>query len=114
LLLRLRADAVPQLSIPNILPEKTSLPEVLTHRLTGGASHSQTARPANTRDNQMARGKGKNKKRNNRNQGYMASTELSSPTTASPGHPKKLYVIYILNICHFFYTLLIIIYKVAQ
>jgi hypothetical protein len=47
---------------------------------------SETARPANTRDNQMVRGKGKNI--SNRNQGYLASSELSSPTTASPGYPN--------------------------
>jgi hypothetical protein len=34
----------------------------------------------------MARGKGKNI--SNRNQGYLASSELSSPTTASPEHPN--------------------------
>jgi hypothetical protein len=38
----------------------------------------------------MARGKGKNI--SNRNQGYLASSESSSPTTASPGYsntPEK-------------------------
>jgi hypothetical protein len=49
-------------------------------------SQSETARPANTRDNQMARGKGRNI--SNRNQGYLASSEPSSPTTASPGFPN--------------------------
>ena len=34
----------------------------------------------------MARGKGKNI--SNRNQGYLASSEPSSPTTASPGYPN--------------------------
>jgi hypothetical protein len=34
----------------------------------------------------MAKGKGKNI--SNRNQGYLASSELSSPTTASPGYPN--------------------------
>jgi hypothetical protein len=48
---------------------------------------SETARSANTRDDQMSRGKGKNI--NNRNQGYLASSESSSPTTASPGYPNK-------------------------
>jgi hypothetical protein len=51
---------------------------------------SETERPANARDNQMATGKGKNV--NNRNQGYLASTEPSSPITVSPGHsntPEK-------------------------
>jgi chromosome segregation ATPase len=32
---------VPQLSIPKFLPERTGLPGVLTHRLTGGTNHSQ-------------------------------------------------------------------------
>ena len=39
--LHLRADPVPQLSIPKFLPERTGLPGVLTHRLTGGTNHSQ-------------------------------------------------------------------------
>ena len=34
----------------------------------------------------MVRGKGKNI--SNRNQGYLASSEPSSPTTASPGYPN--------------------------
>ena len=46
-------------------------------------SKSETARPANTKDNQMARGKGKNI--THRNQDYMSSSEPSSPTTVSPG-----------------------------
>ena len=45
---------------------------------------SETARPANTTDNQMERVKGKNI--SNRNQGYLASSEPSSPTTVSPGY----------------------------
>jgi hypothetical protein len=49
---------------------------------------SETARPANIRDNQMARGKRKNL--TNRNQGYLASSEPSSPTTANPGYPNTL------------------------
>jgi hypothetical protein len=50
---------------------------------------SETARPANTRDNQMARGKGKNM--SNRNQGYLASSEPSSPTTVNSDtqHTRK-------------------------
>jgi hypothetical protein len=47
---------------------------------------SETARPANTTDNQMERVKGKNI--SNRNQGYLASSEPSSPTTVSPGYPN--------------------------
>jgi hypothetical protein len=41
---------------------------------------SETARPANTRDNQMA--KGKHNYISNRNQDDLASSEPSSPTTA--------------------------------
>jgi hypothetical protein len=51
---------------------------------------SETARPANTRDNQLVRGKSKNI--SNRNQGYLASSEPSSPTTVSPRYhntPEK-------------------------
>jgi hypothetical protein len=51
---------------------------------------SETLRPANTRDNQMARGKDKNI--SNRNQGYLASSEPSSPATMSSGYlntPEK-------------------------
>jgi hypothetical protein len=47
---------------------------------------SETARPTNTRDNQMVRGKYKNLR--NRNQGYLASSEPSSPTKASPEYPN--------------------------
>jgi hypothetical protein len=47
---------------------------------------SETARPVNTRDNQVARGKSKNI--SNRNQGYLASSEPSSPNTVSPGYPN--------------------------
>jgi hypothetical protein len=47
---------------------------------------SETARPTNTRDNQVARGKNKNI--SHRNQGYRVSSEPSSPTTASPRYPK--------------------------
>ena len=45
---------------------------------------SKTATPANTRDNQMTKGKHKNI--NNRNQGNMAPSEPHSPTTASLGY----------------------------
>jgi hypothetical protein len=47
----------------------------------------ETAKPTNTRDNQMAKGKCKNL--TNRNQDYLASSELSSPTTASPEKHQK-------------------------
>jgi hypothetical protein len=49
---------------------------------------TETARPANTRDNQIKRDKGKNI--SNRKQGYLASSEASSPTTKSPGYHKTL------------------------
>jgi hypothetical protein len=45
---------------------------------------SETARPANTRDNQMAKGKHKNI--SNRNPDYLVSSETSSPTTVSHGY----------------------------
>ena len=45
-----------------------------------------TARPANTRDSQVAKGKFKNI--SNRSQDYLASSELSSPNTTSPGYPN--------------------------
>jgi hypothetical protein len=45
----------------------------------------ETARLINTRDNQMA--KDKHKKLTKRNQGYLVSSEPSSPTTTSPGYP---------------------------
>jgi hypothetical protein len=56
----------------------------------GGKLKPETARPTNTRHNQMAKSKPKNL--TNRNQGYMALSEPSSPTTASPGYsntPEK-------------------------
>jgi hypothetical protein len=59
---------------------------VLTHRRDN--PQSETARPANTTDKQMARDKCKNK--SNRNQGYLASLEPSPPTTASTGYPNTL------------------------
>ena len=47
---------------------------------------SETARPTNIRDNQMAKGKHKNP--TNGNQGYWAVSEPSSPTTTSPRYPN--------------------------
>jgi hypothetical protein len=47
---------------------------------------SETARPANTRDNQRVRGKGKTT--NNRNQGYLESSESCFPSIPSPGYPN--------------------------
>ena len=47
---------------------------------------SETATPANTRDKKMAKSKYKNI--TNRNQGNMAPSEPSSPTTTSPGYPS--------------------------
>ena len=42
------ADLVPQLSIPKSHQERTGLPGVLTHRLTGGTSHSQRQKDQKT------------------------------------------------------------------
>ena len=47
---------------------------------------SETARLADTRDNQMTRSKVKNI--SNKNQGYLASFKPNSPNTASPAYPK--------------------------
>ena len=77
---------MPQLSITKSIPERTSLPGTLTHRLAGRTSQSETVRSANTRETQIARCKGKN--RSNRNQGYLVSSEPSSPTTVSPEYPN--------------------------
>ena len=69
----------------NFLPERIGLPGE-RHRLAGGTSQSVTARLANSRNNQMAKGKGKNIR--NRNQGYWESSDPSFPTTGSPGYPN--------------------------
>jgi hypothetical protein len=68
---------VPQFSIHQYLPESTGLPGVLTQKLTEQKNNqSQTARTANTRNSQRARGKGKNI--NNRNQDYcITGTQFS-------------------------------------
>jgi hypothetical protein len=80
------AGTVPQLPIPKVLQEKTGLQGVLTHRFAGGASLSQTSRTSNTKDNWMARDKDKNISK--RNQGYLASSGPSSPTTVSTEYPN--------------------------
>jgi hypothetical protein len=79
----------------NPAQEKAGLPRSDdTHKITGSQAHgrnklqSKAARPINTRENQMVRGKHKNL--SIRNQGSLASSEPSSPTTASPGYPKIL------------------------
>jgi hypothetical protein len=70
-----------------ILPEESlSLRSAVTQACRRDKPQSETTRLANTRDIQMA--KGKRKKLNNRNQGYLASSEPSSPTTVSPGYPN--------------------------
>ena len=59
------------------------------HRLTGPQEvqapvrNTETTELCNTKSNKMAKGKHKNP--TNKNQGYLASSEASSPTTASPG-----------------------------
>ena len=55
------------------------------HACSGDKPQSETARPPITRDNQMARGKGKNT--SNRNQGYLATSEISSATKARADTP---------------------------
>jgi hypothetical protein len=68
--------------------KRVGLPGVLTevNRMTGGTSSSQRQITTNTRDYQMAKGKVKNL--TNRNQDRSPSSETSTPTTASPGHPN--------------------------
>jgi hypothetical protein len=59
---------------------------VQTHR--ADKHKPQRARPTNTRDYQMAKGKCKNL--TNRNQDNLASSEHRTPTTGSPGCPNTL------------------------
>jgi hypothetical protein len=49
---------------------------------------TETARTFNTRDYQLV--KGKCKKLTDRNQGYLVSSEPSTPTTSSPGYLNTL------------------------
>jgi hypothetical protein len=76
---------MPQPSIPKFISERNGLTGD-TQACRRDKPQSETARPANTRDNQMARGKGKNISK--RNQGYLVSSKPSSPTTVSPGYPN--------------------------
>ena len=90
-----RDKPLPQVSTP-----KSTLRELVPqecwhtldhHRLIGSQRdkpQSEVARPANTRDNQMVRGKHNNL--SNRNQGYLALSEPNSPTTASPTYRNTL------------------------
>jgi hypothetical protein len=48
--------------IPKFLLEKTGLPGILTQAWSRDKQLSETARPPNTRDNQMVRDKGKEDK----------------------------------------------------
>ena len=71
------------------VPKSADMPKTTgsqTHRR--GYLQSETARPTNTRDNQMARGKHKNL--SNRYQGYLAPLEPTSPTTVSLGYHNTL------------------------
>jgi hypothetical protein len=75
---------------PLFLPGVAGLTELLTQAYKAHRRDKlkpEIARPTNIRDNQMA--KGRRKSITNRNQGYMASSEPSSPTTTSPGYPNK-------------------------
>ena len=49
---------------------------------------SETARPPNTRYNQMVRGQSRNL--SNRIQDYLASSEPSSPTKSNVGYPNTI------------------------
>jgi hypothetical protein len=61
---------------------------VLTQAYKRDKIKPETARPTNTTDNQMVKGKCRNL--TNRNQGYVASSQPTSPTTASHGYPNTL------------------------
>jgi hypothetical protein len=54
------ADPVTQLSIPKFLLERTDVRSTDIQACRRDKPQSEITRPANTRDNQMARGKGKN------------------------------------------------------
>jgi hypothetical protein len=54
--------------------------------LQEGQTTVRDTRPAKTRDNQMAKGKEGQEHKQQKNQGYLASSEPSSPTTVSPGY----------------------------
>jgi hypothetical protein len=88
-----RPKVVPQPSAPKSLLERVGLPRRADiSKVTGSQAHmrdklqSETARPTHTSDNQMVRGKHKNLR--DRNQGYLASSEPSSLTIASPRYPN--------------------------
>lgn len=80
-------DPVPQLSIPKFLPKRIGLQGVLTHRLAEETSHSQ--RQHDQLIPEITRWREANSKNiSKENQGYLASSESSSPTTARPGYPN--------------------------
>jgi cell division protein FtsI/penicillin-binding protein 2 len=76
---------VPQLSIHKFIVEITGLPNTDIQTCRRIKPQSETARPANNRDVQKARGKNIS----NRNQGCLASSEPSSSTTVSPEKQKN-------------------------
>jgi hypothetical protein len=85
------AKVVPQPLLPNPAQERVDLPrsadaDLQAHRRD--KLQSETARPTNTRETQTVRVK--YKKIANRNQGYLASSESSSPTNASLGYSNTL------------------------
>jgi hypothetical protein len=79
---------VPQLFIPKFLPENWTHKSADTQAYRMEKPQSETARPANSRDNEMTRSKDKNI--SNRNQDYLASPEPSSPIIVNPGYCNKL------------------------
>ena len=73
------ADPVSQLSIPKFFQERTgSSRSANTQACRMDKPQSETTRPANTRDNQMARGEGKNI--SSRNQDYLVSSRHQMDT----------------------------------
>jgi hypothetical protein len=70
--------------------ERAGLPGVLTQswRLTGGISSSQRQLEHLTAE--ITWSKGKRKKLTKKNQGNLATSKPSTPTTVSPGYPNTL------------------------
>jgi hypothetical protein len=67
-------------------PPKSADPGLHIHRRD--KLHPETERPTKTRDKEMVKSKHKNLI--NRNQDYLAPSEIIPPNTASPGFPNTL------------------------
>jgi hypothetical protein len=85
-------DLYPHIPHPSCSRNLQVYGHIQDYRITGSKAHrkdrlqSETLRPDNTRDNQMVTDK--RKKISKRNQFDLATSEPSSPTTASPRYPN--------------------------